>query len=178
MAEKGEGVECILFCDIDGVLCCSPQSMYQLPGRRAWDSGPVEALQYLFREVPSLRMVLSSSWRAKRANREGVDRLLAEHDLPPLLGVTPRLSEEHAARGSEILHWLDSNGGARAFVAIDDGELIVSSCFGKGTEAHSRLEKAFVRTRKGEGLTLHHADTAIRMYRQQLQSDNHMGEES
>ena len=123
-----------------------------------WDDECAATLSQIV-QAAGASLVLMSSWRQDDARMRRMPELLATHSLPPLLGVTPVLGKEHSARGDEILQWLEANGGARPWVAIDDGPLHVRQY--KHDVAARQLKLRHVRTSSAQGLTAALAEVAI-----------------
>ena len=151
----GQPLQPVIFFDINGVLHISGRT-----ASREWDAACVSAFRHLI-NATNARLVLSSSWRVRALSH--VHALLAKHSLPPLVGVTPVLGKEHAARGDEILQWLSTNRYTErvgAWAVLDDGALHVTARFG----ASVSLANVTVPTKSTTGLT--HAmaeDAAVRL---------------
>lgn len=70
----------IIFCDVDGVLCCDPKNLFRLPKQRMFDDSCAIQLRRVI-EATSARVVLSSSWRRKSATLSRAMELFVEHGL-------------------------------------------------------------------------------------------------
>jgi phosphopantetheine adenylyltransferase len=150
-AEEAEPLGPVIFLDINGVL-------RKYTSAFKWDDECAATLSQIV-QAAGASLVLMSSWRQDDARMRRMPELLATHSLPPLLGVTPVLGKEHSARGDEILQWLEANGGARPWVAIDDGPLHVRQY--KHDVAARQLKLRHVRTSSAQGLTAALAEVAI-----------------
>lgn len=118
----------ILFLDIDGVLvpCGEGVPTYPVFHKRC-----VENLKMLLAEVPSTKVVFSSTWRLPNY----VNRLHAqwgEHGFPAALAIdgTPDLRQDLSVRrrhqrGLEIRAWLEANPSATRWVVVDDERLAI-----------------------------------------------------
>lgn len=108
----------ILFLDLDGVLHGLNGTTFS---KREW-------LWQILRAVPSLEVVITSSWRERipLAGLAGLTALATasggEDLLHRFVGVTPILKDARKAhRQAEILAWLDANSHAETpWLALDD----------------------------------------------------------
>lgn len=169
----------VIFLDFDGVLNntpwltnpkkraldasdsgdASPEARWQRD-LRDFDPVNMRALNDLLSKAPEAVVVVSSSWR-HGMTVESLQRFLGDLGAPlaRVVDKTPRLpyTEENGwaspSRGSEILQWLDANGGkdARAFVVLDDDSDM------DGVRDH------FVKTDRREGLTEWDVRAALRV---------------
>lgn len=110
----------ILFLDIDGVVLPLSQ-----PTRRRYEDYPAdripESLQRLVAlldEHPTIKLVLSSSWRLD-VGIERARELLPERHRARLIGATPAIGRS-ADRGRECQQWLAEQDGPCIFAAVDD----------------------------------------------------------
>ena len=120
----------IVFLDIDGVLnsvetrMSAPMSMSlieaSLPTPRL-----VSRLARLLHATPDSAIVLSSTWRNTRSEREYVEAALASGGIGPLFGDTPVTKHPvggAADRAAEIVQWMSESAPASvvAWLALDD----------------------------------------------------------
>jgi hypothetical protein len=119
----------ILFLDIDGVLNSVQGDVYHLKtnGERMpeFELCPIAIsnLQYIFEQVESLRIVVSSTWRGWGLNR--MKTILSSYGINSdyVIDITPFIEQDgqHAKRGFEIQAWLDKNSEmVDKFVIVDD----------------------------------------------------------
>jgi len=120
----------ILFLDIDGVLNSAQSALYhrKAHGERMpeFELCPIATsnLQYIFEQVPDLRIVVSSTWRGWGIKR--MKSILSDYKIRPgyVIDVTPWIETKdgkHVKRGIEIQTWLDRNKDmVTDFVIVDD----------------------------------------------------------
>jgi len=118
----------ILFLDIDGVLT-TRRSLS--PTSCSFDAEAVEQLNRVLKAIPSLQIVISSSWRLLHTMEE-LKAIFCQYGVTPgrVLGKTPVLADKE--RGDEIKAWLEMTAlwyrGNLEFAIVDDdsdmGELI------------------------------------------------------
>lgn len=140
----------IIFLDIDGVLN-SFQSMYFWHNKRdqkSWENDMYESwkgtlkeylaqefdpiaisnLERIIREVPEVKIVISSTWRLG----ETVDSLKKIFSVSPLIAdaiIDVTGKDESRIRGREIKTWLDEHNDITDLVILDDDsdmELLIS----------------------------------------------------
>lgn len=99
----------VLFLDFDGVLSKG------LTG----DFRHRNLLEAWLRNIPDIRVVISSSWRLDRP-LEAI-RLHFSRDIQRrVIGATPHLPSERLQRQAEILTWREQVGHEGPFAVIDD----------------------------------------------------------
>lgn len=129
----------VLFLDIDGCL-----NLYPNPSRSGkFDKEACINLEMLLNKVPSLRIVVSSSWRTY-----GLD---AMRDVLKSNGIDPRRviditgheksEDERDHRGLQIENWLKRHPDVKQFAIVDDNDDFVP------------LGHKLVQTQKTVGLT-------------------------
>jgi hypothetical protein len=107
----------IVFLDIDGVLNSLETAPGGGSGLSAWlDPRNIAVLNRVI-EATAAQLVISSSWRTSTPLPELQERLRQAGCIGEVIGVTPVLS---AARGVEILSWLQHNPEPDGYVIIDD----------------------------------------------------------
>jgi hypothetical protein len=151
----------IIFLDFDGVMITLGSWRNKPAGdfARAADPSCVDALNRIISETEA-RIVVSSSWRGKfiAPMREHLANWGVKGKV---VGVTPRLEREVGSlvvaktRGDEIQAWLDSARDVESFVILDD----------EADMAH--LAHRLIQTTFELGLTLEHANRAIKMLTEQ-----------
>jgi hypothetical protein len=100
----------IVFLDIDGVL---------IPGNGSFAFSKVACknLNSLLKQVPDLKIVISSSWR--HAGMESVKKTLQNQkvDYAKVIDIT---GDERGERGIQIQAWIDKHSEVTHFVCLDD----------------------------------------------------------
>lgn len=116
----------ILFLDIDGVLNSVGQNIlddtYDIPTTALdIDRRPCMILNLLFKEMPDVEVVLSSSRRILKE----LEWFQTAFKLQGMANVrlvdrTPRINTANRIRGDEIQAWLDENKSVDKYVILDD----------------------------------------------------------
>lgn len=103
----------VIFLDFDGVLHSSPA------GERG-HFFHLARVENIFREFPSLMVVISSSWREAYPS-EVILGLFSEDIQDRILGMTPNGDGKPPySRYEEILSWISLNNYVGPWLAIDD----------------------------------------------------------
>lgn len=176
----------IVFLDVDGVLHPIGEPPYMVPLKADWDDVCARATEleahgddpeYVTRvckgefldpcmaalkravETTDARIVLSTTWRKRTADRRAVLQQLRQYDLAErVIGDTP----DGGTRGYECRQWLEDYRTKQdidawrtlTFVVLDDDE--------EGVLMSSHIPAArFVNTRRATGMTEADADDAI-----------------
>lgn len=138
----------VVFLDFDGVLNSTQSNNFWKSrrtqdqweeGLRKWDGSMqeyiaeefcpicVNNLEELFRRVPNLKIVISSSWRINN-DIESLKRILSPAKLASnaIIDITPRFLDL-STRGLEIKHWLDNYEEEEIthYVIIDDANVML-----------------------------------------------------
>ena len=167
----------VLFLDMDGVLLpFGGEENVKLPGRGLFPDCTLHALSLILVEQPTVVLVLSSTWRVKEAycseiveNFRAYGRLhggpLADvekfHDVTDI--------SNHTERQWEIQEWLSlPNNSVRAWVAIDDEELIEGD---SNSRYRDEFEGHVIKTNSEVGLTESDARQAIALLKEQVEGD-------
>jgi hypothetical protein len=185
----------IVFLDVDGVLHPIGEPPYMVPLKADWGDVCARATEleahgddpvYVTRvckgefldpcmaalkravETSDARIVLSTTWRKRAADRRAVLQQLGRYDLADrVIGDTPN----GGARGYECRQWLEELRAKQdvdawhelAFVVLDDDD--------EGVLAGSHIPATrFVKTRRATGMTEADADDAIAALRTPLDS--------
>jgi hypothetical protein len=109
----------IVFVDFDGVL--NPFMTFSGTGK--FSKMACSHISDMLIKVPDLRIVVSSSWRAK--GLESVRETLKDNGIDPtkVIDITEGPKERHGqpkAREHHIEHWLSAHPEIENFVIIDD----------------------------------------------------------
>lgn len=113
-----------LFLDFDGVLHpFFPRADRSDAQNQHWCHVPL--LETWLRRHPEVKVVVSSSWRAKETHNsvEKIGAMFSPDVRPSLIGMTPVLAGGHdrGSRHAEVIAWLKNNGQEAApWVALDD----------------------------------------------------------
>lgn len=166
----------VIFLDIDGVLlpfggdlkCCSREKSCSglFPDRT------LEALSRIVAETGA-KVVLSSTWRARRDFIQDIIRAFRAYSETfggPLGSITDFHSltslENHSERQWEIHDWLfDHRGSVRAWVALDDEELLEDD---RNAKNRKQFLGHVVKTKSDIGLTMENSEAAIKLFQKQL----------
>jgi hypothetical protein len=100
----------VIFLDFDGVLIPGDGSF-------AFSKTACKNLNSLLKQVPDLKIVISSSWRS--AGIESVKKTLSNNsiDASRVIGAT---GDEKGERGVQVQAWLDRHPEVAHFVCLDD----------------------------------------------------------
>lgn len=141
LVQVSEGPIKVLFLDIDGVLN-STKTFYAFNGFPAdfkeigkFDWAAISLLQRMCKVDPTLRIVLSSSWRLSSTAEEAAKALGL-----PIIDVTP--GDDTEKRGVEIQQWLDAHPKVKIYAILDDNNWMLPH-----QQGH------FVKTNEEDGLT-------------------------
>ena len=145
----------IIFLDIDGVLIAYPEGEHTPP---QFTPRCVDAFRSILQAVPSVRVVLSSTWRLPRhVNR--LHQQWLENGFPVSLAWdgTPDTREDRNIsplyrRGLEIKAWLAAHPEVSRWVVLDDERLAIEPILGN---------ERCVFTNPARGLTPESAEKAI-----------------
>lgn len=166
----------VIFLDMDGVML--PFGEHVFPdenGSNLFPSSTLAALSLIMEEIPSVVLVLSSTWRVRP---EYCDDIIANFQLfgekhgGPLATIQQFYDvtnvHTHTERSWEIHDWLSLNkNNVRAWIALDDEELVEGEC----NERHRReFEDRVIKTQSDLGLTTENARQAIALLRQQIEA--------
>ena len=148
--------QAVLFLDVDGVL--NTDRSRQLYGSSHVDDASVTALADFCRRHSHVSVVLSSTWRVPHLHKDAdglrsVMPFLARLPLHPTRPMTPHLPD--AARGDEVLAWLDASTFTGSFAILDD--LSVDAVLPQNAHAADRLRAALllVDGKRGFGTPFH-----------------------
>mmetsp|Transcript_18684 Transcript_18684/g.24070 ORF Transcript_18684/g.24070 Transcript_18684/m.24070 type:complete len:175 (+) Transcript_18684:210-734(+) len=159
---------CVIFLDMDGVM--QPFNSSSFP------RSTMHALSFILQQVPSAKLVLSSTWRVKdsyiRLIEEQFEAFIDDDDELTLKSVVfyditnPHL---HSERQYEIQDWLENKHKEQqhvvSWVALDDEELLEGN-------VNQRLRNSFqghvVKTDSHTGLTMEDAQKAVQLLLRQL----------
>jgi len=145
-----DGLDSVLFLDVDGVL----HSLNVTHPRQQFNAACMELLREVL-TATSASVVLSTSWRLHTDARRELAEKLVEHGLPQFVSRTPSIAQFHRAR--EIFAWVRRHR-PRTWVAVDDWPL---------EEENSEITGHFVRTRPCYGLQRDTADRIIELFKHQ-----------
>ena len=126
----------ILFLDFDGVLN-SEQSAHWCHKRGVENGGfsprnpefcpySVNNLEYILKEYPDLKIVVSSAWRLGRTVEELQELLFKYANVPKdrVIDKTKTLRNFSDDRGYEIQDWLDRNPTEKFCIVDDDSDML------------------------------------------------------
>lgn len=132
----------VLFLDVDGVLNkFYNQEEDSFQWEDAYPKFSITALNLLKRlvEEENLVIVLSSTWRLMKEDKDSIERLLDTYNLK-IFDVTPYINyHRETTRAMEIRQWLDNRKDIEAFIILDDEDGFWS------------LENHFIRTNASKG---------------------------
>ena len=155
----------VAFLDIDGVLL--PFDHKGVDGR-VFPASTLAALAHVVTQVPSLQLVLSSTWRVQNSF---IDTIV--QDFKAFGGALKNVDfmditdpEMHSERQHEIYEWLSRHANdVQAWIALDDEELIE----GEANAAYRHLfEQHVVKTDSHDGMTMEDANVAVNLLQNQL----------
>jgi hypothetical protein len=176
----------IVFLDVDGVLHPIGQPPYMVPLEADWDdlctrADEVEAHgdepEYVTRvcngefldpcmaalkravETADARIVLSTTWRKRAADRRAVLQQLRRYELAErVIGDTPCCG----ARGHECRQWIEEHQAKQDVDALQQMEFVVLDDDDEGVLAGSHIPATrFVKIRRATGMTEADADAAV-----------------
>lgn len=119
----------VLFLDIDGVLNSVQSCMFY--NEKGYDNGGLSVrdpkfceyacmhLRNLLKEIPELKIVVSSTWRSGRSAEELQDLLSSSAGLPAGV-VVAKTPKSDGPRGLEIMAWLSEHPEVERYVILDD----------------------------------------------------------
>jgi len=104
----------IVFLDFDGTL-------HEIECQHWGEFKHVLKLEQVLNDFPSVKIVISSSWRCRETLSE-LQLHFSEHFRHRIIDVTPQLADSNVplARFKEISLWLERNDYQGAWIAIDD----------------------------------------------------------
>jgi len=150
--ESLDGVDRIIFLDIDGVLNALGTKNRSEDGTRFVDPERVSILNRILKATDA-SIVLSSSWRKPR-HRKGFNALVRKGGIDGwkkrFVGSTPMNVRLSDWRGAEIGAWLENNGYQGRYAIIDDD-----------ASGMAPFKKNFFKTNDIYGLTDEIADKVI-----------------
>lgn len=127
----------IIFLDIDGVLASLEYirilSLLENPNPDiygySFDPRCVKNLKYIFKKIPDVKIIISSSWKSMGEKR--FRDMWKYRNLPgEIIGFTPDLFKTtiDSSRGLEIQKWIDeSNVIIENYIIIDDDDDMLDS---------------------------------------------------
>jgi len=145
-----DGLDAVLFLDVDGVL----HSVQVRHPRQQFDRACMELIGEVLRTTQAT-LVLSTAWRLDKEARRIVAEKLKEHGLPQFVSQTPNIAMFRRSR--EILAWVRKHRPA-CWVAVDDLPLLEESV---------EMQGHFVQTRPQFGIQRRQADQIIEYFQRQ-----------
>lgn len=171
----------VLFLDMDGVLLPfggdrhgKNQSLLYNTTSRLFPDEPLAALSQILSEVPSLVLVLSSTWRVRQEFRNEIIESFHSYGRQhggPLATIEDFYDvtdiHNHSERQWEIHAWLSAQPNIRAWVALDDEELVEGDC---NRHYRDQFIRHVIKTNSAIGLTDQDAQQAIVLIMEQIQA--------
>lgn len=161
----------VLFLDMDGVLLPFGGSEQEGSSNRLFPDRTLAALTQILVEIPSLVLVLSSTWRVREEFcKEILDSFHAygEQHGGPLATIEDFYDitdiHNHSERQWEIHAWLSTQTNVQAWVALDDEELIEGDC---NESYRDQFVGHAIKTNSAVGLTDQDARQAITLMKEQ-----------
>jgi hypothetical protein len=169
----------VLFLDMDGVLLPFGSDVHEKTHsplsntNRLFPDEPLAALSHILSEVPSLVLVLSSTWRVRQEFCNEIIKSFQSYGKQhggPLATIEDFYDvtdiHNHSERQWEIHAWLSAQPNIRAWVALDDEELIEGDC---NRQYRDRFLRHVIKTSSAVGLTDQDAQHAILLIMEQIQ---------
>ena len=165
----------VIFLDMDGVLLPfgDKVQVVRSPTDKLFPDHTLAALTLILTEQPDVAIVLTSTWRVREDFRsEIIDNFQAygkQHGGP--LATIEKFHDytdiyDHSERQWEIQAWLATQTNVRAWVALDDEELLQGKC---NEKYRQDFMGHVIKTNSEVGLTTADAQQAISLLRQQIQ---------
>lgn len=164
----------VLFLDMDGVLLPFGGDGYEKnqSSNRLFPDETLAALSQILSGVPGLVLVLSSTWRVRQEFCDEI--IMSFHSYGkqhggPLATVEDFYDvtdiHDHSERQWEIHAWLSAQPNVRAWVALDDEELVEGDC---NRHRRDQFIHRVVKTNSATGLTDQDAQQAIVLLMDQI----------
>ena len=163
----------VLFLDMDGVLLPFGGGEHEGSPDRLFPDQTLAALTQILVEIPSLVLVLSSTWRVQEKYCKAI--LDSFHAYGEQYGGPLAMMEDfyditdihnHSERQWEIHAWLSTQTNVQAWVALDDEELIEGDC---NKSYRDQFAGHVIKTNSAIGLTDQDARQAIALMKEQIQ---------